>query len=147
MEYIIGILTVLAISFVWAIIKSVSKATWNKATEPKDTLKKVERDSRRATSYYGMSETEAEHFKDIQRLGACFARFAMLVSYADGRFDSSEYVQILNFFSGAHPSYIKHISEIITRDLKNPTTIDWEHNLNTMQNILQKDKEPWITSV
>jgi len=130
----------LLISIVWALIKAGSRAAWNKLTEPADTLKKVERDSRYISRQMGFDDFESQEYMDVQRLGVCFARLAILVALADEKLEEVELFQILDFFSGAHPAYIEHIAKAIYRDLKNPDSIDWDYNFETTKKLLKKSK-------
>jgi len=147
MGCLLYILFFLLISIVWALIKAGSRAAWNKISEPSDTLKKVERDSKYISKQVGLNEIESQEYMDIQRLGVCFARFAILVASADNNLEEVELFKILDFFSGAHPSYIEHVAKAIDRDLKNPNSIDWIYNFEVTKKLFRKRKFKGLDAV
>ncbi len=142
MEVVIAILGFIVVMIIWIVIRlalqvgvtAASKAVY-KATEPKDTLKKVERDAKRESQG---ADIDREEYIDMQKFGVCFARFAILVASADGLIEEVELNEIASFFSNAHPLYIDRVMESVARDLKKPDKIDWEYNLATMKSLLSK---------
>ena len=138
MEFIGTLLLLLLVSVVWAVIKAAGRATWKKVTEPKDSLKKAERDAVDAAYANSLSRTATEEYVDSQRLGVAFSRYAMLVAMADGQLAPEEYRAIFAFFSGAHPTYLSFIHESIQRDATRAGSIDWDYNAATMKELLNK---------
>jgi DnaJ-domain-containing protein 1 len=129
MYVVIAILLIIAINVIIAMIKAGVKAGYNKITEPSDALKKTEKDADSVARHYGMSPDDALRYKNMQRFGTCFARFALLVSMADNKLEPSEGMAILEFFRGADPNYLKGIQDSLKKDLSNPSAIDWDHNI------------------
>lgn len=127
MYVILAILLVIAVNIVIGIIKAALRSGYNKFTEPVDALKKTEREAERVIEHYGMSHDDALRYKNMQRFGTCFARYALLVAMADSEFDPREVSAIFGFFKGAEPNYLKGIQDSLKKDLNNPGAIDWEH--------------------
>lgn len=140
METIVVIGILFVISIIWSLVKAGSRAAYRKITEPSDTLRKVERDADYASKAHALSDTEASMYKDVQRLGVCFARLALSVGFADGELQFAEISSIISFFSGADPSFKEHIAKMIQRDLSNPQSIDWQHNRDTLVSLLNKER-------
>lgn len=140
MEFLGTLLVAVALGLVWGLIRLVARATWNKVTEPKDTLRKVERDARQQSRAADLSQREAEHYQDQQKLGVCFARFALAVAAADGSVDQAELSSVFAFFHDAHPSYMAHIRDVLSRDSKDPSRIDWNYNSLVANELLAKDR-------
>jgi len=106
-----------------------------KVTDPKDTLKKVERDAKRESKYVNINK---EEYVDMQKFGICFSRFAMMVALADGNLEESEISKILDFFSEASIEYRQRIDESMYRDLKDPSRVDFDYTLETMKELFRK---------
>jgi len=140
MEFILSIIFFIVLGIIWRLIKLGTKTAYRKATQPKDSLKKVQKEADYLKKDYIITDYEANNIKDSQAIGVCFARLAILVSLSDGEFSKSEYAQILNFFNGAHPSYIDNLIKVIDHDLNHPDSIDWNYNMKCLKEILAKEK-------
>lgn len=140
MGIVLGILLLIGINVVIALIKSGAKAGYNKMTEPSDSLKKVERDADQVSQHYRMSEEDASAYKDIQRFGTSFARFAFLVASADGEVDDSEIGAIFEFLggSGADPTYLKGVYDSIQKDARNASAIDWDYTFKITKALFER---------
>jgi len=136
MYVILGILIIVAVNVAIGLVKAGLKAGYDKVTEPQDTLRKTERDADRVARHFEMQADEALRYKNMQRFGVCFARYAFIVSMADGEVDPNELFAILDFFKGANPEYIRAISEHLRRDFENPEKIDWRHNNEIAKELL-----------
>jgi DnaJ-domain-containing protein 1 len=146
MDIILGIIALifinLIIGVIWNLIKAGARAGYDKVTEPTDALRKVERDARREASYADLDPQDAARYQDIQRFGVCFVRFAFLVAMSDGVVDVVEVRSIFNFFAGADPRYVSRLQSSLRKDIKNPESIDWQHNMKTAQEVFSRGHLP-----
>lgn len=147
MEFLGTLVIALILGAVWSLIKAGSRAAWRKASEPKDSLRKAERDADLAQRDYNMSEADAQAYKDSQRLGVAFGRFAMIVAMADGSVTESEFGAIISFFRGAHPNFLQFVSQSMQRDLKNPKSIDWDYSVGVLKSLLAKKRFEGVDAI
>lgn len=114
----------------------------SRLTVTRDALRETQELSREKAVLSGMSSKQRETYQDSMTLSVCFARFALQVGYADGHLTQTELMSILQFFHGAHPSFVEQVQEVLEQDVNHPETIDWDYNLQEARRVLAKTE--WL---
>jgi len=136
--FFIDILLLLFLSFFIMIIFQTVTGFKNRQGNSADSLKRTQQISRQTALFSGMSQVQEEQYRDSMSMGVCFSRFALQVAAADGQLTQTELLLILHFFKGADAGYIQHIQSVLAQDISNPSSIDWQYNLEEARRILQK---------
>jgi len=135
---ILDLLLLLFLAFLVSTVVQVFSRRGGFTTGEGDSLKRTQAMSHRTAAFSGMSAREEEQYHDSLSIGVCFSRFALQVAAADGGLTQAELTTIISFFRGAHPNYVEHIQEVLLSDIADPTTIDWDYNLQEARRILAK---------
>ena len=133
---IIGVFFIFLFSLVQSLF--MRRAGTSSLSATRDALRETQDMSREKAILAGMNAHERESYQDSMTLSVCFARFALQVAYSDGQLTQAEVISILQFFHGAHPSFVQQVQEVLEQDMNHPQTIDWDYNLQEARRVLAK---------